>query len=456
MGHITVTLKLHRPSRIKQSYLQTATDRYAQAFHWLLTQAGGQLEAFHAQSEAAATGLSSRQLRLWVDKGMGLALNRFGVEPFKDSLKNDFAAWMAGYLARREQEPGLRFNPPRQRAVLFCRYDTKRDWCLVYNPETDRFYAKLYLTNREGSLPNAHRDQSRLVHVHRDRMPLCDNLRVVRYLLFPLAFGKRQEMLLKQAVASPERFRCARLLYRNGAWYLACSLEMAEVPPVHPVNRIGFSRAMQAAFSYTVTGPDARVIAGGLEPLPPHAVRDNGSWTANALHHVANRMAALALGHNARAVVAPLVRKGDHLHWVDAADVLHGPPIDGSHWNRILGLLRYKLPMRGLPAPVQVSPNNMFRTCPQCGRASPHNRMNKLYFLCVDCGHSQALDTLGSLNLAMRLFEYEKDRKRANANEPSAQQTSHHVPHHVMPLQKATVHRRPSQQLRLIPSRISR
>ena len=456
MAHVTVTLKLHRPSRLKLSYLQTATERYSQAFHWLLGQAGEQLDALRAGAGSSASGISSRQLRLWVDKDMSLALNRFGVEPFKDALKNDFAAWMAGYLARREQDSGFRFNPPRQRALLFCRYDTKRDWCLVYNPETDRFYAKLYLTNREGSLPNAHREQSRLVHVHRDRTPLCDAMRVVRYLLFPLSFGKRQEAVLKQGIAFPERFRCARLLYRNGAWYLACSLEMAEVPPIHPVNRIGFSRAMRAAFSYTVTGPDAQVLASGMIPMPPHAIWVNGTWTANAMHHIANRMAELAIFHNAQAVIAPLIRKGDHLHWVDVDGAQHGPPVDGSHWNRMLDLLRYKLPMRGLPSPIQVSPNNMFRTCPQCGGTSPKNRMDKLFFLCVDCGHAQAMDTLGSLNLAMRLFEYEKDRRRMKLADAASPQPAHHMTPHAMTLRKVTNHRRPNQQLRLIPTRISR
>ena len=411
MAHMTVTLKLFRPSRAKQALLQDASRRYAEAFRWLLVQAESRLEEFHAFSLRGDASCSSRFLRTWVDKEMSREMNRFGIEPFKDSLKNDFAAWMASYLVRWEQDDSTKFTLPDRRALLFCRYDTKRDWCLAYNPETDRFFAKLYLVNRDGSMKNGSTGTTRLIHVHRDRTPLCDSMRMLRYVLVPLAFGKRQEAVLKNAIQHPERFRCARLLQRNGEWYLACSLEMEEIPQVPMENRIGFARAMHMAFSYTVSSTDGRVLTNGLEPLPPHALRPDGEWTVNGLHHVANRMTALSREHAAQAVIAPLIRKGDHLHWADAQQVLHGPKIDGKAWNRILNLLRYKLPMHGLPPPVAVSPNNMFRSCPVCGRTSIRNRMGRDHFLCVDCGHTQRLDTLGSRNLALRLYEYEQNRK---------------------------------------------
>ena len=409
MGHIAVTMKLHRPGTGKRTQLENAMARYDEAFRWLTVQASGRLGEFHDVADKGHLARSARALRSWVDRDMSRQLNRFGVEPFKDALKNDFAAWMAGYLARRERNPKSRFVPARQRALLFCRYDTKRDWCLLYNPETDRFFAKLYLANRDGSMTNQHAETvAKLIHVHRDRTPLADATRMIRYLIVPLAFGKRQEALLKESIRNPERFRSARLVKRNGAFYLIASMETDLPEPKPQPNRIGFSRAMDAAFSWTVAGPDARVVACGTEPMPPHAVRADGVWHGNAVHALANRMVALCRMHDAQAVIAPLARKGDHLHWVDDQDILCGPRIDGRTWNRILEMVRYKLPMQGMPAPISVSPNNMFRTCPTCGNATRRNRMSRVRFLCVHCGHTQALDEVGSLNLSRRLQQYEK------------------------------------------------
>jgi len=409
MGHISVTLKLYKPGAGKRGQLEMAMARYDEAFRWLTVQASGRLQEFHAVAARGQAARSAHALRAWVDRDMSRQLNQFGVEPFKDALKNDFSAWMAGYLARRERNPKARFVPARQRAMLFCRYDTKRDWCLLYNPQTDRFYAKLFVANRDGSMRNRHADEPvKLIHVHRDRTPLADGTRMVRYLILPLAFGKRQEALLKEAIRNPERFRSARLVKRDGAFYLIASMETDLPQPASPVNRIGFSRAMDAAFSWTASGPDARVIASGIEQVPAHAIRADGIWSGNAMHQLANAMVALCLAHDAQAVVAPLARKGDHLHWVDEQDVLRCPHVDGRTWNRILEMVRYKLPMRGMPAPISVSPNNMFRTCPVCGNATRRNRMSRTRFLCVHCGHTQALDEIGSLNLSRRLQQYEK------------------------------------------------
>ena len=133
--------------------------------------------------------------------------------------------------------------------------------------------------------------------------------------------------------------------------------------------------------------------------------------------------------------------------------------IDGHAWNKILALLRYKLPMKGLPAPVAVSPNNMFRTCPTCGKASLRNRMDRNHFLCVSCGHAQLLDTLGSRNLALRIAEYERLRQRA-AEAKQAGDTpipfAAQLRRNAGALRKITLPNRPSRNVHLIPSRLSR
>ena len=410
MGHITLTFKLHRPGAGKRKLLDDAMSRYSDAFHWLTVLASGRLDEFPVQPGGGKTRRSAGAYRSWVDTDMSRELNRFRVEPFKDALKNDFSAQMAGYLSKRARMPETRFIPVRQRSLLFCRYDTKRDWCLAYNPEKDRFFAKLYLTNRDDSIRNAHAADTggHLVHVHRDRTPLSDSSRMIRYLVLPLEFGSRQEAILKEAILQPERFRSARLIKREEDYYLIVSMETESTVPKPSSAWIGFSRAMDAALSWTVSGPDAKPMSHGILPVPAYAIRENGEWTQNGLHHLANEMVRLAAKYNAKAVIAPLSKKGDHLHWVEPDHSLTAPQVDGKNWNRILALLRYKLVLQGLEAPVSVSPHNMFRACPCCGMTTRRNRMSRTRFLCIGCGHTRELDEIGSLNLSGRLQLYER------------------------------------------------
>ncbi len=410
MGHITLTFKLHRPGAGKRKLLDEAMNRYSEAFHWLTTKASSRLDEFPDQTAGGKTRRSAGAYRSWVDTDMSRELNRFGVEPFKDALKNDFSALMTGYLAKCARMPETRFLPVRQRSLLFCRYDTKRDWCLAYHPEKDRFFAKLYLTNRNDSIRNAHATDAvgHLVHIHRDRMPLSDSSRMIRYLVLPLEFGSRQEAILKEAILQPERFRSARLVRREADYYLIVSMETESPVPKPSTAWIGFSRAMDAAVSWTVSGSDAKPMTHGILPVPAYAVRENGDWTQNGLHHLANEMVRLADTYNAKAVIAPLSKKGDHLHWVEPDHSLAVPQVDGKNWNRILALLRYKLILQGLEAPVSVSPHNMFRTCPLCGMTTRRNRMSRTRFLCIGCGHTRELDEIGSLNLSGRLQLYER------------------------------------------------
>lgn len=409
MGLVTVTLKLFKPSKIKQAMLAEAMSRYDEAFMWLASKASERLDEFYALAEQGIHKRSARHLRTWIDKGMSRELNQFQVEPFKDALKNDFSAYMAGYLARWVRSPKIPFAPSRSQSVLFCRYDTKRDWCLVYNPIKDRFYAKLFLLNRDGSVINKlFNTAGKLIHIHIDRTPLTDTTRMVRYLLFPLAFGKKQEKLLKEAVLKPEMFRSARVFSRKGEWYLSACIENETPAPLATEFRIGFSRAMDSAFSWSISNAEQGLIAQGFEQLPLNSKCKDGSWSLNGLHLLTNRMVHYAEKYEAQAVVAQLSEKGDHLHWIGADNSLNAPLLDGRTWNRILLLLKYKLPVKGLPAPVTVSPNNMFRACPNCKMTTKRNRMSRTQFLCIRCGHTQPLDEVGSLNLSRRLQQYEK------------------------------------------------
>ncbi|MCX7772866.1 MAG: transposase, partial [Clostridia bacterium] len=205
MGLRTIILKLHKPSQAKKLILDKAFVNYNNALAFLLEKAHPHLTEIKEHCRGRGGSFSILSLSKWVDAAMSRELNKFGVQPFKDSLRLEFATLLAGYIKRQETMPDLEY--PRVRtgsyshSIYFCRYDTKRNCCLLFDEVTKRYYAKLYLMN------NAHarvrKDVSSagagLMHVAKDRRFLERNRKKEAYLVCPLDFGRWQEDMLKEA-----------------------------------------------------------------------------------------------------------------------------------------------------------------------------------------------------------------------------------------------------------------
>ena len=87
----TLQLKLHNPSKTKRRIMDEALLNYSYALQYLLDSTHDRIRRIRSEAERAGRGRMRRVAAL-IDKKELQELNKFGVEPFKDSLKMDYAS----------------------------------------------------------------------------------------------------------------------------------------------------------------------------------------------------------------------------------------------------------------------------------------------------------------------------------------------------------------------------
>ncbi|HEX9059326.1 MAG TPA: zinc ribbon domain-containing protein [Clostridia bacterium] len=421
MGLRTVVLKLHKPGKAKEKVIDEALLNYNMAFRMLLNKAYSNIQEFNDKFKRNGNKYNVMALSKWVDSDMSQELNRYGVQPFKDSLKLEFGTQVANYLRLMHTRPvddsygkqsvlGAE-DFGKLRPVYFCRYDTKRSYCLLYDKLKDRYYAKLYLLNRENAREVIERSGcgEKLVHIHKDRNVLLRNRRKETYIVVPLSFGKWHENILKKASLAPESFRTARLFKKNGEYFLAVCIETGETESIKTEAFMGISRGLKNKMNYTVVNRDGEILASGAV----NSSSENGNTrriNLNELHGAANFVSEIAVLYKAQVLVQNLTEKGDKLSWIEDQDEQYYPYYRRKDYNNFTRLLDYKLEWKCLPKPVKVSSVDIFYTCPGCGMNSKRNRLNKDLFICISCGITMDIENNGSLNLARKLINYHSSK----------------------------------------------
>ena len=187
MSMSTIILKLYKPGLRKSMVIDEAMLNYSRAYQYLLDKAEPQIEAIMEKYVNDKGKYSSRDIVKWIDRKLAKELNEFCIEPFKDSIKLDFAAMLTGYLNLKTVDKSaifpsvyatsgeleeqydnimseyinfgefsydiekkikkLTFKYGKLRPLFFCRYSTNRNYSLLYNPDNNRYYAKIYLMN---------------------------------------------------------------------------------------------------------------------------------------------------------------------------------------------------------------------------------------------------------------------------------------------------------------------
>ena len=228
----TITLKLHKPSRRKREIIDKAMLNYSLAYQYLLDRAFSEIETIKKEYRDKRGGYRGNAVAKWIDKDISRELNRFKIEPFKDSLKMDFGMTMASYLNLSEIQQNVHYpiaylpeevwqekvdtivddlaagrrdlrecerearkiieKSTSLRPLFFCRYALNRDYCLLYDSVNNRYYAKIYLLNvksedRKHIKANKNR---KLWYICKDDKTLENTGRKERFLLFHLSFGK--------------------------------------------------------------------------------------------------------------------------------------------------------------------------------------------------------------------------------------------------------------------------
>ncbi len=396
----TVSLQLHQPSAIKIAVIEQAFSRFGAGTRQLLAAARPEASAVPPADKSAQWAFINQFLSRREVIGR---LNSLSAQPFKDAIKRQFAAVLNRWFAQRLLQPAADYPTlgTADHLVSFCRYSDNRDYCLLYDTEKQRYYAKLHLLCRDDP-PFAMPEK---IIPARFRMVGGEVLLTSaspRYMLVPLSFGRRQLQLLEAARAGSVRPRTACLIRKGDAYYLNVTLEVPTAEPETPACFLGLARGLHCGLFAAVCDRQGQLVAEEQIPVPD---LDPSASQAEHLHRLANRIVSLVGRHRAQLIVENLSFCNDRLAY-DGQE----PVLSVRDYMALKALLQYKLPLANLPPPVPVSPARLYCTCPRCGQAANSSRLNAEVFLCTSCGYGSAADSAGSLNLARRMIQYDHSR----------------------------------------------
>lgn len=416
MPYKTLSFQFETLTRTKRELLHQAMEAYSDGLESVLR---GLLERVEAEPAKTKNGY----LKM-MDREILAPLNEKGLEPFKDAIKLDAAMILTTYAGRRRRGKTVRYPSVRVydgeldalvrreafskkeygaalaklrrlHPLFFCRYDRGRDYSLLRDTKSGRIYAKLYLYNRQNAL---------LVHPGRGR-ELCylpqetetlQSGKKQRYLLLPLRIGPWQERHLEDIRQGRAIPKSAALSEENGKFALHIRLWYEPAAPLACPNTMGVSRGIRDMLAYAVLDAQGRTIEEGT-------LRREDPQRRSRLHALSGEVLRLAERYRCRILMANLITRSD------ALSALAAPGMRVGEYNALVQMIAQKAPAYGLEAPVIVSGNGIFSRCPACQemrRASVFQGN----FICVKCGYSHALETLGAVNLAGALKRYGKKK----------------------------------------------
>jgi len=412
MGLRTIRLKLHNPGAAKRDIINNAFINYNNAYNYLLQRAYEEIDTIEEEYRSPRGTYSSIGLSKWVDRDISAYINKFNIQPFKDSLKLDFGMTLASYFIQKKSKPDMPFPKLRKepvtmeegvRPIYFCRYDTKRNFCILFDYENNKFFAKLFLMN------TTHSKTRESFNFTRELTCISKNKETARaqkkepFIIVPLSFGKWQLNMLMQAVERPEILRTGRLIYKDGEYYLSLCIDLPEENKIEPATFLGVSRGIENSVNYSITDSKGQLLKNGSMDCD---ITGNPSEIRRNMFILANSITDLAVKNKSMVILQNLTGKGDKLTYNEDGKTVK-PVLGCKQYNELVRIIDYKLPQRGLPEPAKVSSVDIFHRCSVCGSNTRKNRFSKTRFLCTTCGFSSDLDSLGSLNLATKLLKYQ-------------------------------------------------
>ena len=445
MGMRTVVLKIYKPGMKKKQILDSAMLNYTLAYQYLLDTAQPQIEGIRNNYMDKNGKYSAKKISKWIRTDFNVVLNEFCVEPFKDSIKIDFGATIAGYLNLlatgeiaeypsayitketfeieydkamddyiSDEENADRYlkkikrlmnKNDNLRPIFFCRYATNRNYSILYDDLKDRYYVKMYLMNFHDENRKQFNINSTAVlrYVSKNKDILKVHGKPEGFLILPLSFGKFQKNYLESLYKNPETIKTARLVKRNDEYYLSVNIETEEIETVETNNYIGIARGIENIINYTIVNKvDDSEVYGNVKA-------DGNIIKLNKLHEMANSLIQLAKDNNSQVIMEKLVSRGDKLSWIDKNGKVYNSILGCFEYNRLYDILKYKLPANGLPPPIRVSSRGIFYTCPRCASNTKGNRFSKSVFMCTNCGMSLSIEEVGSHNISRKLIKYKND-----------------------------------------------
>lgn len=441
----TIVLKIYNPSKRKKNIMDEALLNYSKAFQYLLDRAYDDLEYIEKNFRDDSGKYRANHITGWIDKKLSKELNKLCIEPFKDSLKVDFSATLAGFLNLKTANIEVSYpssfisheeideeyekilstfikaetpDSPHEfnkkinkltgkvdnlRSIFFCRYSKNRNYNLLYNPKNHKYYAKIYLMNskNENRKEISNSTDNILIYIDKDGGTLSEKNGKKCFLLFPLSFGRWQESYLKKALEHPEIIKTARLIKRNNEYYLSVNILGYAAPKIEIENYMGVCRGIDNVINYSVVDKYANLLSEG------HFNIDKKNCEKNALYKIASGIIGIAGEKSCRIIMTRFLKFTDGI--IIKEDKESKPLLNSGQYYKLYKIIEYKVQEYGLPPPVRVSSFGVFNTCPRCGENCKSNRLSSSTLICTKCGMTMNIERLGSLNLARRLIKYNSD-----------------------------------------------
>ena len=416
MAYKTIMLKIYKPTKAKRNIMDGAISSYAQALEFLLNRYRDDIIALAALKQPA-TRTSILSL---LEKEVLKELNTFDAEPFKDSIKMEFAIIVANYLAQRRTKASVRFPtvlPPSIYAnasgksrhgksvdcphpLYFGRYATNRDYCLLYDENTKRFYAQLYLLNLKNRLvPEKEQGRLQLNYITSGFPAAEHHERTRRFIMVPLAFGKHQLRDLNRLLEYPKNLKTARLKKIGGDYFLLVNIICDSPKTLSTDTFMGIARSAGGGLHYTVCDSNDTILESGYIAKPLDS--------SQKLYLLAKSVTSICQRFHPQMIVENNGGKNDRLMY-KKSDLQ--TPLTTTEYKKLVKILSYKLPNQGLPSPIEISANRLFITCPVCTTVSQESRVSGSLFICLCCGHAFDAEALGSLALIKKMKSYHSNQ----------------------------------------------
>lgn len=208
----------------------------------------------------------------------------------------------------------------------------------------------------------------------------------------------------------------ADLLYRNGVFYLAVTLDMPEPPPDTVDETLGIdlgilnlatdsegesfsghavekNRTRHQALRQRLQKRGTTSAKRHLKKLSGHEAR----FKRNTNHVISKRIVQKAKAHGQGIAIEDL----RHIRTRTEARLRKSQRSRHSSWSfwQLRFFLSYKAALAGVPLHT-VDPRNTSRTCSECGHCAKENRKSQACFCCVNCGQTMNADINAAMNIS--------------------------------------------------------
>ncbi|HYU73700.1 MAG TPA: RNA-guided endonuclease TnpB family protein [Ktedonobacteraceae bacterium] len=208
----------------------------------------------------------------------------------------------------------------------------------------------------------------------------------------------------------------ADLLYRQGVFYLAVTLEVPTPPPDEVTATLGVDLGIvnlaTDSLGETFSGEQVeknrkrmharrqRLQKRGSKSAKRHLRNLSGRearFRKNTNHVISKRIVQKAKAHG-RGIAIEELR---HIRTRTEARLRHSQRSRHSSWSfaQLRFFLSYKAALAGVPLHT-VDPRNTSRTCSACGHCAKENRKSQASFVCQSCGYSDNADRNAAITIS--------------------------------------------------------